>query len=54
MLKAKEMKVQRKIVAKTKIDRIRCQSINDWAQRIRRREWDERVTRMDAARLVKI
>ena len=52
---------ERKIVDKTKIDRIRSQQIresygvhpiNEWMKR--RREWDEHVTRMDAERLVKI
>jgi hypothetical protein len=56
------MKLLRKRVHKTKIDRIRSQQIrescgiqpvNEWAER-RRREWDEHVTRMDAERLVKI
>ena len=56
------MKVQRKIVEKTKIGRMRSkqitescsiQPINEWVER-RRREWDEHVTRMDAERLVKI
>ena len=56
------MKVLRKIVGKTKIDRIRSQQIgescgiqptNEWVVR-RRREWDEGETRMDAERLVKI
>ena len=55
------MKVLRKIVGKTKIDRIRSQQIrescgiqpiNDWVER--RREWDEQITRMDADRLVEI
>ena len=56
------MKVLKKIVGKTKIDRIRSQEIrescgilliNEWLER-RRREWDRHVTRMDAERLVKI
>ena len=60
ILEANKMKVSRKIVAKTKIDRIRSQQIrescgiqpiNEW---VGRREWDEHVTRMDAERLVKI
>ena len=54
------MKVLRKIVGKTKIDRIRSQEIrescgiqpiNEWVERRRRRrrrEWDEHVTRIDA------
>ena len=55
------MKVLRKIVDKTKIDRIRSQqirescgvqSINEWEER--RRGWDQHVTRMNAERLVKI
>ena len=53
------MEVQRKIVSKNKIDRIRSQQrescgiqpINEWVER--RREWDQHVTRMDAKRLVK-
>ena len=62
------MKVLRNIVGKTKVDRIRSQQIrqdcgiqavNEWVERsrrirIRRRKWDEYVTRMDAERLVKI
>ena len=61
MLEANEMKVLRKIVGKTKIDRIRSQQIrescgiqsnNEWMER--RREWDEHIIRMDAQRLVKI
>ena len=68
MLEANEMKVLRKIVGKTKIDRIRSQQIresysiqpiSEWVERRRRRrrrrrEWDQHVTRMDAERLVKI
>ena len=62
MFEANEMKVLRKLVGKTKIDRIRSQQIrefsciqpiNEWVER-RRREWDEQVTRMDSERLVKI
>ena len=54
------MKVIRKIVGKTRIDKIRSQqirescgirTINEWMER--RREWDEHVTRMDPERLVK-
>ena len=61
MLEANEMKLLRKIVGKTKIDKIRSQQIkescgiqpiNQWAER--RREWDQHVTRMDAEKLVKI
>ena len=61
MLEANEMRVLRKIVGKTKIDRIRRQQIrescgiqpvSEWVER-RRREWDEHVTKMDAERLVK-
>ena len=61
MLEANEMKALRKIVGKTKIDRIRSQQIrefcdiqpvNEWVER--RREWDEHVTRMDAERLVEV
>ena len=57
------MKVLRKIVDKTKIDRIRSKQIrescgiepiNEWVERRRRRESDDYVTRMDAERLVKI
>jgi hypothetical protein len=56
------MKILRKIVSKTKIDRKRIQQIrescgiqpmNECVER-RRREWDGYVTRMDADRLVKI
>ena len=56
------MKVLRKIVGKTKIERIRSQQIREscgiqpikaWVEG-RRREWDQHVTRMDAERLVKI
>ena len=55
------MKLLRKIVGKTKIDRIRSQQIresygiqpiNEWVQR--RREWHEHVTRIDAEILIKI
>ena len=62
MLEANEMKVLRKIIGKTKIDRIRSQQIresfgiqriNEWVEIIRR-EWSQHVTRMDAERLVKI
>ena len=62
MLEAKEMKVLRKTVGKTKTDRIRSQQIrescgiqimNVWVQRIRT-EWDEHKTRLDAERSVKI
>ena len=53
------MKVLRKIIGKTKVDRIRrqqirescgIQPINEWVERRRRRrrEWDEHVTRMNA------
>ena len=50
------MQVLRKIVGKTKINRIRSQQIREscgilhikeWVER--RREWEEYVTRMDAA-----
>ena len=66
MLEASEMKVLRKIIGKTKVDRIRSQQngescciqpINEWVERrikMRRREWNEHVTRMDVERLVKI
>ena len=56
MLEANELKVPRKIIAKTKMDRIRSQQIkescgiqpiNEWVER-RRKEWDQQVTRMDA------
>ena len=65
MLEANEMKMLRKIVDKTKIDRIRrsqqiresysIQPINEWMERRRRRrrEWDEHVTRMVAERYLK-
>ena len=66
-IESKWDEVLRKIVGKTKIDRIRNQQIrescgtepiNERVQRRRRRrrrsEWDEHVTRMDAERLVKI
>jgi len=61
MLEANEMKVLRKIVGKTKINRIRSQQIrkscsiqpvHEWVER--RGEWDQHITRMDAERLVKI
>ena len=61
MLEENEMKVLRKIVGKTKINRIRSQQIrescdiqpfNEWVER--RRECDQHVARMDAERLVKI
>ena len=77
MWEANDTKALRKIVGKTKIDRISqqiresygIQLINEWVERRRRRrrrrrssssrsrrrrEWDQHVTRMDAARLVKI
>ena len=56
MLEANDMKVLRKIVGKTKMDRITSRQIgessgiqpmNGWVGR-RRREWDEHVTRMDS------
>ena len=55
------MKVLRKIVGKTKIDKISqqirescsIQPINEWEER-KRTEWDEHTTRKDAERLVKI
>ena len=63
MLGANEMKALRKIVGKTKLDRIRnqqiresccIQAINERAEG-RRREWGEHLTIMDAERrLVKI
>ena len=62
MLEVNEMKVLKKKVGKTKIDRIRSQQIressgiqpiNEQAER-RRKEWDYHVTRMDAERLVTI
>jgi len=55
--------VLRKIVGKTKIDRIRSQQIREscgiqpikeWMERRRRREWSQHVTRIDSERLVKI
>ena len=62
MLEASEMQIPWKIVGKTKTDRrsqqIRkpcgIQTINEWVERRRRREWDKRVRRMDAERLVNI
>jgi hypothetical protein len=62
------MIVLRKIVDKTKIDRIRVQQIRESCgiqlinesverrrrRRRRRREWDQHITIMDAERLVKI
>ena len=57
-----QMKLLRKIVAKSKIDRITSQQIsescvikhiNEWVES-RRRGWEEHVTRMDAEKLVKI
>jgi hypothetical protein len=56
------MTILRKIVGKTKIDRIRSQQIrvscdiHPVNERVesRRRGWDEHVTRMDAEKLVKI
>ena len=64
MLEANEMKLLRKTVSKTKIDRIKSQKIrescgirpiNAWVERRRRkRERYEYVTRMDVERLVKI
>ena len=56
------MKVLRKTVGKTKIDRIRSQQIrnscgiqpiNEWVER-RRRKWEEHVRRMITEILVKI
>ena len=56
MLVINELKLLRKIIGRTKVDRIRSQQIrescgiqpsNEWAERRRsRREWDEHVTRM--------
>ena len=63
MLEADGMKLVRKIVGKTKIDRIRgqqirescsIQSIHEWVERRRRKEEGEHVTRMYTERLVKI
>jgi hypothetical protein len=56
------MKVLSKIVDKTEKDRIRSQQIREScgiqpineSVEIRRRDWDEHVTRMDDERLVKI
>ena len=62
ILEANAVKVLRKIVSKSKIDRIRSQQIresrgiqpvNEWVER-KRREWNQHVTRMDTERLVKI
>ena len=50
MLEANMMTVLRKIVGKTKIDRIRSQKmiescdINEWVER-KRREWNEHITK---------
>jgi hypothetical protein len=53
---------ENKIIKKTKIGRIRSQQIrescgiqpiNEWFERRRRRKWEERVTIMDAERLVR-
>ena len=61
MLEENKMKVPRKIVGKTKIERIRSQQIresrgiqpiNVWMER--RGEWDEHVTRINDERLFKI
>ena len=55
MLEANEVKVLRKIVVKTNIDRIRSQQIrescgiqpiNEWVES--GRQWDQHVRRMDA------
>ena len=55
------MNVLRKIVGKTKADKIKSQRtrescsiqpINVWVER--RREWDEHITRMEVERLAKI
>ena len=62
ILEANEINAPRKIVGKTKMDRIKKStnhrilriqhtSINEWVER--RREWDEHVTRLDAERLIK-
>ena len=59
MLGINEMKVLRKIVVRTKIGKITSQQIrnscgikpiNQWVEK-RGREWDENITRMDAAEL---
>jgi hypothetical protein len=51
------MKVLRKIVGKTKIDKIRSQQvrescgiqpIEEWVERRTRREWEQHATKMDA------
>ena len=62
MLEANEAKVLRKNCWENK-SRIRyqqiresvsIQTINEWVERRRKREWDEHVTIMDDQRLVKI
>ena len=60
-MRTNEIKILRKIVGKTKIDRIRSQENKEscgiqpieWMERSRR-EWDEHITRMDTEGLVKI
>jgi len=55
MLEANDIKVLRKILGKSKIDRIRCQKSENPVVWVKiRREWDVHVTRMNAERLVKI
>ena len=68
MLTTNDMKVLRKIVCKTKTDRIKSKQIRESCDlhpvngcveiiiiiRRRRRKWDEHVTNMDTGRLVKI
>ena len=55
MLEANEMKALRKVVGKTKIDRIRSQQIREYCGTQQLMSgWKEQVTRMDAERLVKI
>jgi hypothetical protein len=62
ILESSKMKVIRKIVGKTKIDRIRSQQIressgiqpiNEWVEK-RKRQWDGHVTIMNDRRLIKI
>ena len=62
MLESQEMNTLRRIIGKTRLDRVRneyareqceIQPINDWVIR-RRQEWNDHVSRMDANRIAKI